>query len=266
MKYCILVFISSLLACSPSKTLSSAKNQSAEFTVLSYNIHHCNPPSKPGLIDLDSVAGVIRKENPDLVALQEVDVNTGRSGKIDEAALLAEKTGMKYKFYKAIDHDGGDYGLAILSKFDLASTQLYPLPTDAESKGEPRILATAIVKINGKQVLFACTHLDAQRDSKNRLMQIRKIRELLDSQKLPVIIAGDLNADPESEVIKIFDESFKRTCTNCGYTIPVVTPNKTIDFIGYKPGSDFEVVNHQVVNEHYASDHLPIKAVLKMIK
>ncbi|RZK47377.1 MAG: endonuclease, partial [Pedobacter sp.] len=44
--------------------------------MLSYNIHHCNPPSAGTLIDVDTIAGVIRKLNPDLVALQEVDVKT----------------------------------------------------------------------------------------------------------------------------------------------------------------------------------------------
>ncbi|MFN2440183.1 MAG: hypothetical protein ABR503_13355 [Chitinophagaceae bacterium] len=49
--------------------------------ILSYNIHHANPLSRPGIIDLQAIAQVIKQQTPDLVALQEVDVYTNRSGK-----------------------------------------------------------------------------------------------------------------------------------------------------------------------------------------
>ena len=75
---------------------------------MSYNIHHCNPPSKAGLIDVDAIAAVLKKEGPEIVSLQEVDVFTRRSGGIDQAAQIAEKAGYPF-FYcaKAIDCDGG---------------------------------------------------------------------------------------------------------------------------------------------------------------
>ena len=46
--------------------------------------------SKGGVIDLDAIAAVINKENPDLVGLQEVDKFTKRCGNIDQAKVLAE--------------------------------------------------------------------------------------------------------------------------------------------------------------------------------
>jgi endonuclease/exonuclease/phosphatase family metal-dependent hydrolase len=237
----------------------------ATLNVLSYNIHHCNPPGAGTLIDVDTIAGVIRKLNPDLVALQEVDVRTKRSGGVDQAALLGEKTGMKAYFFKAIDHDGGEYGVGILTKLPVSGFKQYKLPTVAESKGEPRILATITIKgRDGKDLIFACTHLDAQSNPQNRLLQIREISTILKENSLPVIIAGDLNAATGSEVINIFDETFTRTCSACAYTIPVKNPNKTIDFIGYKPADRFEVEKHEVINETYASDHLPVSVILKL--
>lgn len=80
-------------ACSPLKR-GGTNVKDHVVTVMSYNVHHCNPPSKPGLIDVDAVAAAIRKQNPDIVALQEIDVNTNRSGKINQAVLLSEKTGL----------------------------------------------------------------------------------------------------------------------------------------------------------------------------
>ncbi|WP_346238411.1 endonuclease/exonuclease/phosphatase family protein [Niabella insulamsoli] len=234
--------------------------------VMSYNIHHCNPPSKPDLIDVDAIAKAISKQQPDLVALQEVDVNTGRSGRIDEAVLLAQKTGMKaFYFAKAIDHDGGDYGVAILSKYPLSETQTFRLPMDSATKGERRVLAQAVVTLpNGQKIIFASTHLDAQKQPTNRLLQIEAINKISGGYKLPYIIGGDFNAEQHSEVIKILDKKFVRTCSDCKPTIPVINPRKAIDFLAFKRGGHFKVIHHEVVDESYASDHLPIVAQLEL--
>lgn len=113
------------------------------------------------------------------------------------------------------------------------------MPTEEITKGEPRTLGSAIITLpKGNKIIFAFTHLDAQRASTNRLLQIRKISEVLQTEQLPVIIAGDFNATPGSEVINILGSNFTRTCIKgCGFTIPVENPNKTIDFIAYKPSA-----------------------------
>lgn len=254
-----------LLSCSEKLRQANTTDVSS-LRVMSYNIHHANPPSVPGKIDLDAIAKVIHDQKPDLVALQEVDVNTGRSGKINEASLLASKLGMKgFFFAKAIDHDGGDYGVAILSRYPLTENQIHRLPTQQDTKGEPRVLATVQVNLpGGKKLRFGSTHLDAQKNDTNRLLQVVEINKIAAQEKLPFIIAGDLNATPESAVIKLFDEQFTRTCSDCAFTIPVISPTKTIDFIGYSKKSNLEVVSHEVIPERYASDHLPIVSVFKL--
>ncbi|MEJ7769543.1 MAG: endonuclease/exonuclease/phosphatase family protein [Chitinophagaceae bacterium] len=246
---------------------TASTDTSSALKVLTYNIHHANPPSRPDSIDLKAIARVITQEQPDLVALQEVDVYTVRSGKgIHQADELARLTGMKAYFAKAIDYGGGEYGVAVLSKLPMEAMKNNPLPTAAGTNGERRTLGSVIITLpNGNKIRFAFTHLDAQSSSVNRLLQIREIASILQTEKLPVIIAGDFNAVPGTEVINILDSSFTRTCvTGCGFTIPVVNPNKTIDFIAFKPRNLFTVVDHQVIDEKYASDHLPVKAVLKL--
>lgn len=251
---------------------SSAKAQKAPktakanlLTVMTYNIHHANPPSIKDSIDIDAIARTINQQYPDIVAVQEVDVNTKRSGMRNEAALLAEKTNMHYYFAKAIDYDGGDYGVTILSKYPLSGTTTYKLPSLAGTGGEPRVLATATINVNGKEILFACTHLDAQRNDTNRVLQINAITEILQKEQRPIVLAGDLNAAAGSKVINVLDNNFSRTCmTDCGFTIPVEHPNKTIDFISFRPAAGFAVRLHKVVDERYASDHLPVVAVLEI--
>src|SRR5690348_2217023 len=103
-----LKILSTLLLCACSFQTFAGSTTGDTLRIMTYNIHHCNPPtkSKTGEIEVDAIARVINSRHPDLVALQEVDVNTKRSGGIDQAAQLAAKTGMHAYFGKAIDHDG----------------------------------------------------------------------------------------------------------------------------------------------------------------
>lgn len=247
---------------------ASEKNNGSIIKVLCYNIHHANPPSIADSIDIQAIAKVIIEQQPDLVALQEVDVFTSRSGKtLHQAEELARRSNMRAYFAKAIDYGGGEYGVAILSKHPLEATKNYPLPTAAGTGGEQRTLATAEISLpGGKKIVFACTHLDAQRNDTNRILQAKKILDILRTETLPVILAGDFNAVPSSAVIRIFDSYFTRTCLNdhCAFTFPEVNPERTIDFITFAPKGKFKVIEHKVIAETYASDHRPVTATLML--
>lgn len=248
-------------------TTENAPPPATTLRVMSYNIHHCNPPSTPGKIDVDAVVKTIREAAPDLLALQEVDVNTQRSGNIDQAKMIAEALEMNYYFGKAIDYDGGEYGVAILSKYPISEEETYPLPLEEGSGGEPRVLATVRVKFpKRKFIRFASTHLDAQSEDANRLLQIRRLAEIALQEEYPMIIAGDFNAEPGSEVINILDTFLQRSCDDCAPTIPVNNPERAIDFITFRPGQNFEVNSREVIPETYASDHLPVLSTLLFTK
>jgi endonuclease/exonuclease/phosphatase family metal-dependent hydrolase len=268
-----LVLVAALWAvtfsCTPATSEDSqtqkASDKAVELRVMAYNIHHCNPPSEPGKINVEAIVETIREQQPDLLALQEVDVMTGRSEHIDEARRIAEALDMHYYFGKAIDHDGGEYGVALLSRFPISEEQTHRLPTQEGTGGEPRVLATVKVALpGGESIRFGSTHLDAQKEDVNRLLQIKAIGEIASQETLPMIIAGDFNAPPESEVIEILDQHFRRSCQDCSPTIPVINPTKAIDFIAFRPQASFEVKNHEVISETYASDHLPVFTVLTL--
>jgi len=239
---------------------------SVTLKVMTYNVHHCNPPSKSfGEIEMDTIAGVIKKQNPDVVALQEIDDHTSRSGAFNEAGEIAKKLKMKFYFGKAIDYGGGGYGVAILSKYPLSDVMTFPLPDVAGFTGEVRVLATVKVTFaDGKSIRFGCTHLDASSQA-NRELQIKEIIRISSSESLPFIIGGDFNETPGSNTINLLDSYFTRSCiSGCGFTIPVINPIKTIDFIAFRPSDKFKVMEHKVIDERYASDHLPVMTVLNI--
>ena len=83
--------------------------------VLTYNIFHGETTN--GKIDMDLYAEIIKDQSLDLVALQEVDKHTTRTGGIDITAELSVGTGMEGYFGKFRDYGGGEFGAAILSKY-----------------------------------------------------------------------------------------------------------------------------------------------------
>lgn len=248
------------------KPQNSSENTevSDSLRVMSYNIHHANPPSRPDFIDIDAIVKVIAQQDADLVALQEVDFDTERSGQGNQAALIAEKLGMHFYFAKAIDYDGGQYGNAILSKYPIEEGTAYPLPNAPEADTEGRVLATGKIQLpNGSELIFGSTHLDYLTDSPSRIRQINRILEISEKMEEPVIVAGDFNAAPGSQTIDLLKSGFSLTCRACPPTIPVKQPTRAIDFIAYKhPDDKFKTMSHKVIDETYASDHLPVFAVI----
>src|SRR5690606_21248542 len=106
----------------------------------------------------------------------------------------------------------------------------------------------AMVQLSNKeQLLFACTHLCSQRDSTNRMLQIKAIGGLLRNSTTPIVIAGDFNATPDSHVIRTLDTHFTRTCAPCEFTFPADQPKHAIDFIAFAPLEKFSVKDHQAV-------------------
>ena len=254
----IFLFSIVVMGCSQSRKLAAS---SGAITVLSYNIHIGNPPSKPkGFVDLDTIAATIRSSGADLVAVQELDSNTRRTNGVYQLQVLAEKLRMYYHFESTIPYEDGAYGIGILSKYPLQEISAYALPQVEGVKSEPRKVLIAKVNIAGKPLLFGCTHVDFTKVVNP--VQMKELVKILDSlPALPVIIGGDFNTTLDNEGMQLMVSRFRNASVANDFTIPVINPKKKIDFIFYK-GLSF--VQDSVMSSHnYGSDHLPVRAELK---
>ena len=223
--------------------------------VLSFNIHHGNPPAeKESIINLDTIATIIKNSKADLVGLQEIDVNLGRSYFENQAKKLAELTGMYYIFSKGIDLEKGEYGTAILSKQPIERVEKHFLPSPVES--ERRSLAVIEVTIHKKKLLFANTHLDLR--DKNKIEQAKFITHRFKNEKLPVILVGDLNSEPKDPAIAELGKVFIKSNIANGFTFPQDKPNTEIDYIMINKTANAKFANHRILDEKYASDHRPL--------
>ena len=240
--------------------------------VMTYNIYGARATSPANAADLDALAEVIRRQDPDFVTLNEVDVFTNRTGKdVHQARDLAEKLGMEWHFSKAIDRDGGEYGDAVLSKYPILEKRSYRLPCAAEQPGEDRALCVIRVQIDGKDLYVASTHLDHLSGDASRLVQATEIRRIRDTElEGDLILCGDLNAIPSSNVIATMTSFLTNTGPIDQYTFPSDDPSRKIDYIMYAPIEHFGVQNCQVVSRGDqqvggvdASDHRPVIADIR---
>lgn len=227
--------------------------------ILSYNIHHGNPPAVSGKIDLDAIAKVILDSGADLVGIQEVDVRIPRSRRVDQAHQLAQLTGMHYYFSKGIEYEGGEYGTLILSKYKIIGSRRYELPMP--EAGERRSLAVVdVILPTGKTISFANTHLDLS--ERNKVAQAGYINELGDWYDRPLILVGDLNAEPQSQAIAVLDTYFSRNVESNGPTHPNQQAKSEIDYIMVGKHCKFIWRAYNTIASD-ASDHLPVFAEIE---
>lgn len=216
--------------------------------IMSYNVRHLAGMDLE--INPQRTAEVINVERPDIVMLQELDSVCARSGKVDQTALLASLTGMHGTFGKAIDFDGGGYGIGLLSKEKPLSVKRIPLPGK-----EPRLLLIA----EFTDYIAACTHLALEEDC--RMQSVEIIRQAAASSEKPFIIAGDWNARPDSPFLQEMRGFFVINSPQC-HTFPANCPTECIDYIATSSTHPAATVNASVVNSPAASDHRPITATL----
>ncbi|MFC2083430.1 endonuclease/exonuclease/phosphatase family protein [Bacteroidota bacterium] len=232
--------------------------QQHEIRILSYNIRHGEGMDKR--IDLKRIAEVISKTNPDLIALQEVDKNCERSGKIDIALELGAMLGMESRFGKFMEFQGGEYGMAVLSKFPIINSRRIELP---EGKKEPRCALEIVVQpeASSSPVSFICIHNDWI-DETARVAQIKALLDAINDVKHPIILAGDFNGEMSDNSMQILlKEDWNILDKNGQKTYPSQESSVEIDFIvtyGFQSAT-FEC---DIINEQIASDHRPISAVI----
>lgn len=242
--------------------LPEAPFSAAPLRILTFNLH--GGLGTDGAFDYDRLAGVIRSAAPDLVALQEVDVRTGRAGGADQATILGKLTGMHSVFGKAMDYDGGAYGQAILSRASFDAVRCVALA--APPGREPRALLEAMVTPPGwtRPLCFRNTHLEHE-DAATRLGQAQVVAAVTREGDDPSILCGDFNATPGSEPLAALAPDWTDATAAPGLlSFPADAPSVKIDYILYRPAGAFRVVSAQAVDARRSSDHRPVLAVLEV--
>ena len=216
----------------------------------SYNVYQSRYDKEAGA-EMQNIAKVILDNGLEVIGLQEVDKNTERAP-FDVLQKLKDATGYYGAYFKAMDHLGGEYGDAILSKYEIVETKSWIL--EAPDGGEPRALGLAVINVNGVKINFFVTHLCHVSDA-NRKAQLQQIAAIL-SEYDNYVLTGDFNTDNFS----LFSEiEGSKMVNNESFSI-VTFPNNyySIDNIVYSPESWRFGLPH-TIKESY-SDHYALYA------
>lgn len=244
----------SFLLCALTMTLAAHSQE--YLKLMSYNIR--NATGMDGITDCQRIAHIILGEAPDVVAIQEADSATVRSGQRYILGEIAERTQMYATYAPAIDYQGGKYGIGILSREEPLAVHRFPLP----GREERRTLLMA----EFADYIFCCSHFSLNRE--DRLASVELIKQVATqySQGKPFFLAGDLNDTPQSPEIQALAQDFILLSDTLQRTFRADAPHTTIDYIAAWSHADnrFAKRSAKVLNEPVASDHLPLTVELRM--
>jgi len=276
--------------------------------IASYNIRYARGPflisgglrRKLGLMSLNGrpehvgnlISGAARAftENKllppvDVLALQEADMRTLRTGGHHVAEELAEQLGMHWAhepagiprgvvpvkrqwwldFEEPIDlHDEGDTGVALLSRFPLSDVTRIDLPWH-ECPWRPRLAMAATISVGPHQIRIFNAHVDPHAAIGGQLEQLEVIAAQADAATIPTIILGDFNTLSKQKCIDT--RSFLESR---GYTTPIPTGTATWRGGGLRMHADWifsrgvKIERWGVARPLNVSDHWPIWAEINV--
>lgn len=221
--------------------------------LMSYNIKNAN--GMDNVCNFQRIANVINNTSPDVVAIQEVDSMTNRSGQKYVLGEIAERTQMHGYFAPAIDYDGGKYGIGLLTKQVPLRLQTLPLPGREEAR--------TLILAEFADYIYCCTHMSLTEE--DRMKSLELVKAFTSSSTKPLFLAGDMNVEPESGFIKKLQKDFQILSNPKQHTFPAPDPKETIDYIATlkQNAKGFAVISAKVINEPMASDHRPILVELR---
>ena len=232
--------------------------------LMSYNVRNCR--GLDDTLSYERVARIITDAGADIVALQELDSMTSRYPGQDVLGNLAELTGMYPTYAPSIDFAGGKYGIGMLSREKPLSHRRVPLPC----RSEPR----SLLIVEFTDCYYCCTHLSL--NAEDRVTDVCIIIDELSKLDKPAFLAGDFNASPDEEAMRMLSQYFTVFAKQPAATYPADKPTEEIDYIcqytATQPHAAAEVENHHVIGTSEsadvatASDHRPIVADVRFEK
>lgn len=216
--------------------------------------------------NVNAAAALVKREAPDVLALQEADGPSAWSGYFDHVARLARIASFPH-VYHALHMDAALFGVhirtgaALLATRPLLRPASHPFLVQRQMKG----FVTAECEFDRRRVLLASIHLTSTSRSV-RHQQVEQIVNTLQAERKPAILMGDFNStwhDEEDAVRRIaarlklqaFDPDSRQLAT-----FRADAPSSRIDWILVSPKLEF--LDYQVWLDQ-VSDHLCVVATLR---
>ncbi len=240
------------------------------YRIMTYNAHRCL--GTDGRLAPQRIAAIIAACDPDIVALQELDVGRVRTGGVDQAELIARALDMQMHFHPAFRVFEELYGDAILTRAPSRLVKAGPLPSPLSfPPSEPRGALWVSVEIEGGPVEIVNTHLGLSRPERWAQVECLLGPDWLGSGALdrPLVLTGDFNAVQRGRTYRrlagVLNSARAGRDGRGLATFPSRLPVLALDHIFVSPF--VEVLTLRTLRTplaRVASDHLPLTADLRI--
>ena len=151
------------------------------------------------MANLKEIEGIVRRERPHVIALQEADQPSGWSGDFDHVEFLANSAGFDWGVHTAhAEGVGLSYGTAVLSRLTVADYGAYTFNPAAASLPKGFSLATVEWSEAGLLIDVVSVHLEPLR-MEIRQRQARELVAALADRPRPLVVMGDFNTQWDAE-------------------------------------------------------------------
>ena len=248
----------------PTQSLLHPVNRT--IRIMTYNVHSCR--GMDGKVSPERIARVISRHEPDIVALQELDLGRQQTGKLDQARIIARLLQMYYHFHPSMQiEEEAQYGNAVFSRFPMNLKKAGALPALFDKAFlEPRGAMWVDIDVEGTHLQLFNTHLSLiHRESRRQSEALTGPEWLAHPQcRGPVVLCGDFNSLPDSRVC----QNIKKSLFDAQEILENHRPRPTwfshyplgrIDHVFVNAGT--KVVAARVLSSDLnkiASDHLPL--------
>jgi endonuclease/exonuclease/phosphatase family metal-dependent hydrolase len=233
--------------------------------IVTYNVHRCVGTDRR--LDVARVAAVLARLEPDIVALQELDVGRRRTNHVDQAHQIAQHLDMACHFHAALQVEEERYGDAILTAYPERLIKTGPLPGyDRIQSLEPRGALWVEAMVEGRPVQIINTHLGlVPREQQIQAAHLAGEGWLGHPDcAWPAILLGDFNATASSVVYRTLTARLRAARPlarrrQASSTFPSPLPVLRIDHLFVSPGIEVQGVFAPFDPlTRAASDHLPL--------
>lgn len=197
------------------------------FSLLSLS---ANRGMASGSYQVEPLAAFIQENNTDVVALQDVDYGTTRTGKtnlVADVAYRCSKEGNRRQgvFASTGREDGGETGVSLFVRECFYGTNKVNLNNEL-------VLLTMPYELkSGETVLVATCQFD-RNDASKRVRQAEALAAYADQVKQNIVICASIHEDLSGNVFNILKTKYRRSCKFVSEnTYPADQPISRYDYI-----------------------------------
>jgi endonuclease/exonuclease/phosphatase family metal-dependent hydrolase len=268
----LLCLLCLLPACHLANTDDTSANELGTFhlRILTFNINDAK--GLDGKTDYQRLATIIKREQPDLVPLQDVSLNKIRGAEVNQAERLAELTDMHVMFSNANKNDpANSYNNAILSKTPFHHGGSFPV---GDKVGNQTHSVTVSDTYPWPQLQYpvqiASIGFEERSDGTEDdfIYWIHQHYGVLNYIYFPNILAGTFQFQPGDPAYKrmIEDKGWVDSAVAAGNPEPTFPADKPVlrcDYVFYRHADYLRAVEVRVIDEPAASNHRPLLVVLE---